>query len=493
MTVATEEKRYSASGALAWTYSGMLVKIACQFGIGIAIARMLGPEPYGLVATSAIVMSLCILLVDGGISASLIHHQIVSDQEIAGAFWIQFGLACLISVIIISVAPVFVQWLKVAEAEIILQVTALAFPLSAIASISTALLRRRLNMRIIQISMICSYLIAYGIVGIGLAINGYGVWALVLSQIAQTGINAIILFIAVRPPLRHPVWPRRMLSFGGWAVLSNITAWAHGNLMNIILARVFGVAALGQFNRLELITKSTVPLIGGPIQQVLFPALSRSMDDLRHCQRVVRSVFRLIGLVFFPAMLIMFIFPEQVVAGVFGEKFIGNADILAPLALTTIGAIWTATVSSIFFGHGKPRVQWIVQTVTLPLTLLILWYFSHDTLVVLVWGFCLSTWIRAIANLVAAVWAEVLVVSDVVVGFAPAILPALLGVGGAWVGFTNTDSHSPEYQLLVAGTLAVVGWGFCIILLWKWVIPASVRKRIEVLRSRVALNINAFF
>lgn len=479
------QKEYSASGALFWTYLGMVVKIVCQFGIGIVIARLLGPEPYGLIATSTIVISLCGLLADGGISAALIHHQDASLQEIAGAFWVQFMIACSICLLIVITAPVFVRWLKVPAAQLILQVSALAFPLNSIANISLALLRRRLNMRIVQISMICSYLGAYGGVGLTLAINGFGVWALVFAQLAQFGINAVILYLAVHPPLRHPVWPRRMLGFGGWTVLANITAWGHGNLMNIILARAFGVVALGEFNRLALISQSTVSIIGSPLQQVLFPAISRSIADLQRCHEIVRSALRLVGLIFFPAMFIMFFFPEQMVAGIFGEKFVGHAELLRPLALSTIGAIWVPTVGSILFGHGRPRVQWLVQIITLPIALLLLWYFSHNTLVVLCWGFCLSIWVRAATSLIASIRSEVLTMGDVAIGLGPAVLPALTGLSGAWLGFSCAIKLAPELSLLLAITLACIGWSSTILIFRRFIIPTTVEERIKALRARI--------
>lgn len=481
MAVVLDEKVHSATGALFWTYIGMVVKIVCQFGIGITIARLLGPEPYGLVATSTIIISLCSLLADGGISAALIHHRDTTPQEIAGAFWVQFLIACGICFLIIISAPVFVQWLNAPKAKLILQVSAIGFPLNAIASISMALLRRRLNMRIIQIAMISSYLGAYGGVGLILALNGFGVWALVYAQLAQFGTNAVILYCAVRPPLRHPIWPKRLIGFGGWTVLTNITAWGHGNLMNIILTRTFGIVALGEFNRLTLISQTTVSIVGSPLQQVLFPAISRAADDQQRCQEIVRAALRLMGLIFFPAMFIMFAFPELMVAGVFGEKFVGNAELLRPLALATIGEIWVPTMGSILSGQGKPKVQWLVQASTLPIALVVLWYFSHDTLLVLCWGFCLSIWIRAGVNVVTSIRVRVLSLADVFFGLSPAILPALIAIGCAWLGFNYMGKFTPELNVLVAGTLALLGWVACIMVCWQWVIPASVGQRLKKL------------
>ncbi len=488
MIAEPKEKQHSASSALIWTYAGVTVKIVCQLGIGIAIARMLGPEPYGLVATSTIIMSLCSLLADGGISASLIHHQDASDQEIAGAFWAQLSLSCVVAIIIVWLAPVFVGWLNAPDARIIVQVTAIAFPLYAVASISTALLRRKLNMKIIQISMICSYLFGYGAVGIILATKGYGVWSLVLSQLAQAGVNVIILLFAVRPPLKSPAWPKRMLGYGGWVVLNNITAWSHGNMMNIALARVFGVVALGQFNRLGLITKDTVPLIGGPIQQVLFPVLSRTAGDNTRHQQVIRSTFQLIGLLFFPAMLIMFLFPHEIVAGVFGAKFLDDAEMLSPLALAAIGSIFSSTMSSIFFGSGKPKIQWFVQLSTLPLTAIALWYFSQDTIIILCWGFSLSIWMRAVVNLITAIFSKVITATDLFLGFGPAIFPAVAAALCAWFGFSNTNLGSAELQLLLALALAIIGWLIGIGLLWSSTIPSSIRIKISSLAKRYSLQ-----
>ncbi|MFC1830812.1 oligosaccharide flippase family protein [Thermodesulfobacteriota bacterium] len=485
MSDTQEDKIYSASGALIWTYSGMAVKIVCQFGFGIAIARILGPEPYGLVAASTIIISLCSLLADSGISAAVIHHQDASDQEIAGAFWIQFVIAWGICLAIIVMAPFFVRWLNAPSAELVLQISGLAFPLNAIAIISMALLRRQLNMRIIQIAMIISYLAAYGIVGLTLAINDFGVWALVFSQLTQIGLNAVIVYAAVRPPLRHPIWPGRIISFGGWTVLSNFASWAHANLMRVFLTRTFGIIAMGQFNRLALISESTVSIIGSPLQQVLFPALSRAAEEPYRQKLIMRCSMRLLGLVYLPAMLIMFVFPEQVVEGVLGSKFIDNAVILRPLAIATIGLVWITTTGSFFLGHGQPRSQWFVQFSTLPVTLCVLWIFSDHTLLIFCWGFCLSIWFRAIISLLTVLYKRILTIRDVVIGFGPAILPTLSGFGGAWAGFALTIDNTPEFRLFLSLPLAVICWGAIIMLSGNCIVPQEIRDKIVKFRNKI--------
>jgi PST family polysaccharide transporter len=479
MSKKINSRDHSATHALVWTYSGMAVKMLCQFGIGILIARLLGPEPYGIVAIATVIISLGGLLAEGGISAALVRFQDATARELSGALWVQFAMSSIVALIIVLIAPILVAWLNAPTALNVLRVLALLFPINALASISLALHRRKLNMRPVQLATITSYLLGYGGVGVFLALRGGGVWALVCGQLTQSVLNAIILLASSRPNVRNPVWPKRFIGFGGWTLLGNITSWAHFNLINVFFAKSFGVLTLGNYNRLSLITSTTVPVIGGPLQQVIFPAISRSATDPQRCGRVIEATFRLVGLIFFPAMAIMFFFPDQIVSGIFGEKFTGEAILLRPLALATIGQIWVAVVSPILAGYGQPRAQWVSQFIALPVVVVLLWWLSNFSSLALCWGFCCGIYLRSILVFMAAIRVKAITLNQVINGFLPTTYPAIVSLLACWIGFVLSKNLSPELSMLIACGLAFVGWSGTALMFAHRVLPAAAKLRLD--------------
>src|SRR6266446_8999686 len=88
----------SISAAL-WGASGSVVQLVLQFGIQVVLARLLGPEQYGLFAMAAIVISLGGFFTFG-IATGLIQKRTVTDEDVRFAnFWQLFvGAAVAIAV-----------------------------------------------------------------------------------------------------------------------------------------------------------------------------------------------------------------------------------------------------------------------------------------------------------------------------------------------------------------------------------------------------------
>jgi PST family polysaccharide transporter len=468
----------SVQGALAWTYAGLVAKIVCQFGFGIGMARLLGPEPYGLVACSAIVVSLAGLLSDGGVTASLIQASNPTRREIAGAWWLQMGLGCGLWLAIAAIAPWVMARLAIPEAAPVLQVSALAFPINAIASTSIALLRRSLRIKPIQIAITGSYLVAYGAVGLPLAWWGAGVWAIVSAQLLQTAIQMMIVVAFMPPCWRSPILPRRMVGFGFWTVLSNILCWFHANFPQIVASHVFGLIALGGYNRLALITDTTVPIIIGPVQQVLFPALAH-VDSGSRRDRMVRSAFKGTALIFLPAMLILALYPQVLVSGLFSQRFAASADLLVPMALSTLAMSLACLPGTILSAAGHPRDELISHALALPSSVALILAMSRYGMGGLCWGLCIATWIRLVIIITMARLAGVLLVRDVVLGVLAVLPAAIAGIAGAAIGDRLGGGTAGLVHVAILVGVALAMWAVSLLFCWRFMLPEPVVEKIQ--------------
>ena len=67
----------------------------------------------------------------------------------------------------------------------VVRVLALVFPIAGLATVPDSLLQRDLRFRFLANREIVAYAVGYGVVGVGLALLGWGVWALALAQLTQ--------------------------------------------------------------------------------------------------------------------------------------------------------------------------------------------------------------------------------------------------------------------------------------------------------------------
>ncbi len=471
-------KHHSAHAALAWTYGGVAARIICQFTINIAIARILGPEPYGLYSCSLFVMSLANLISDGGITSSIIKVETVDPREIAGAWCFQFLVSLALCLAIVFLAPWVALAFHAPKVAPVLAVMALAFPLNALSSTSVALLRRALRMKSIQIVLTLSFIIAFGAVGLPLAWYGAGVWAIVTAQLTLAGLQSIILISLYRPAIAWPVWPRRLFGFGAWSVFGSLASWGHTNLPQMILTHAFGVVPLGAYNRLAMFTDQTLPICMGPLQQVIFPALSRATDP-EHRRRIIRAGYRGVVLIYLPCMAVLALFPEVVVAGLLGERYLAQAHLLTPMALATVAVSLSALSPAIMSSAGKPKNDFLASVMTLPVAVGVALAASRFDLETVCWGICLSVWVRLSVSLLMARYTGAVRLHDVaaaVVGILPTMA---LAVAGAWAGALAGRPYA--HGIALACLLAGAGTGYLagVAMTWKRVLPESVVQKVQ--------------
>ena len=159
--------------ALKWNYAGVLVRVACQLAIGVVLARMLGPAPFGVVAIAWLLIGACNLFADFGLAAALVQKEHVAERDIRFVFTCQVALGALLTGIGMLVADSVASYFGVPDAAAPLRAMFGLFLIQSIGQTSAALLRRSLDFRYLQQISIGSYLLGYLAIGIPGAVAGW--------------------------------------------------------------------------------------------------------------------------------------------------------------------------------------------------------------------------------------------------------------------------------------------------------------------------------
>jgi O-antigen/teichoic acid export membrane protein len=363
MPVESSPLKQTALAALKWNYLGMAVRTCSALVIGIVLARLLGPNPFGEVAIAGLVISLGNLLADFGFGAALIQPKEVSEEEIRFAFSIQVLLGAMLSLAGFCLSGVIGQLFHQPSVIPVLQVLMLTFVLQSLGLTASSLLRRKLAFRAMQTAQVSSYVIGFLAVGVPLAYLGYGVWALVAAQIVQTALNTALLYSVARHPIRPLFSPRhrRLIRFGGKVIGTNLANWTIYNLDTAIAGRFFGVFDLGLYNR--AFTFATTPVNGAVIglQQVLFPGTARAQDDREKLRRVYVGALAILALVTIPTYAAVALVPRTVVLALYGPQWAPAAPLLAAFALAMPLYALMALAGPLLWGLGKVEYELRVQ------------------------------------------------------------------------------------------------------------------------------------
>ncbi len=354
-----------AASGVGWNVAGFLVRSAAAFCINIALARLLGPEPFGLVALSMIVITFGNLLVDSGLSIQLIREPVLSPKFVRGVFTLQLLGGIILACGIVVSTPLITSLLRQPEAAPVIRALALMLVIMSAGQPSVALLRREMRFKTIQTIQILSYLIGYGSIGLPLAFTGAGVWALVWAQISQATFGTIASWALVR----HSIAPwfsaesGKIARFGSLLAGSNVACWSFGAMPNFVISRTLGAGALGFYNRASSLTGLPAATLVPSVQTVALPLFSKLQADIATLRRTFLAVISILALAVFPISLLIAGSAKAAVQLLLGSAWMGAVPAFTPLACAICFDSIGSLCSTFLVSCGRPDLDFRTQAI----------------------------------------------------------------------------------------------------------------------------------
>lgn len=345
--------------ALKWNYIGNILRSLCQFAIGILLARMLGPEPFGIVAIAWIVLGFANLVADLGFGAALVQRDALAPSDVQFIFTCQMAFALLLTLIGVGSAAAIAAGFHKPEATLVIQAMFLLFVFQAVGQTAAAMLRRALNFKTLQQITIASYLAGYLCVGIPAAYAGLGVWSLVAAQAVQVLLNAFLLIRVTRVPLRLRFKPHdpTIVRFGLKVTAANLSSWAISNLDVVLIGRAFGAVDLGLYNRVLNLVNMPMSIITTGFQGVLFAACARAQRDREAIKRIYLETNAAVAFLCFPLFLTAALLPETLVLALYGPLWSAAVPVVTPLALAVLVNALLAIKGPILMAGDRVHVE----------------------------------------------------------------------------------------------------------------------------------------
>lgn len=369
-------KQKTISGTL-WQFAQKTFGQVISFVISVILARILLPSDYGTVALAGMYTVLLGIFVSFGLGAALIQKKNVDDLDLCTVFWAQLSFASIIYIFTFVTAPLFSALFKDEAFTAIIRVSALTMPLGALSTIQNSIVSRSMAFKTYfyrtLVSSICS-----GIIGLWLAYNGYGAWALVGQHMSSVIIGTITVFSQVRWLPSFKFSKERFLSLFsyGWKYTgSSLVGTVFFQLKGYIIGIFYTKADLAFYNR-----GASVPgLIGGnilgSISGALFPALTKLQDDKMAVKRGISRSMKTCSYLVMPIFLGIASISEKLVLLVYTEKWSACVpfmqvicimeclNILASANLQALNAIGRADVVLKIEFYKKP-VMLVILIVT---------------------------------------------------------------------------------------------------------------------------------
>jgi O-antigen/teichoic acid export membrane protein len=191
-----------------------------------------------------------------------------------------------------------------------------------------------MNFRALELRIIAGT-VAGAATGIPLAALGFGAWAIIAQQLANTAAATALLWIL--SPWR-PKWTFSLASVRSLGAFSanvfgqRLLYFAHRNVDNLLIGKYIGTAALGAYSLAYNVMLLPFSRIAGPIQQVMFPAFARMQHDRQWIAQAWARTTRAVAAVCAPALLGLIVVAPDFVDVVLGQKWHETVTLLQILA-----------------------------------------------------------------------------------------------------------------------------------------------------------------
>lgn len=360
----------SVRGA-AWVMAGQLASEPVRILITALLARALSPEQFGLVGMATVVTGLIAVANDFGLQAAIIQRREITKDELDSVFWFNLGVGVVLCLAGVALAPVAAAFFHEPKVTPVLMALSAAFVLSSLGQVQQAILRRDMDFKTPAIANIVA-VFASGIVAVGLALSGAGVWALVANVLVASAASPVVVALKTGYlPAAHFRWDsvRGFAVFGGTITLAEFANYASANADNLLVGRVLGAGPLGAYSLAYNLVTYPVRRIAQTITSVAMPAFSRIQDESERYARALSRAMEMSGLSVLPFLAAAAVAGQSVILGVYGPKW--SAAITPFRILCVVGMVRAfGVVAEVGLqGSGKARrylgwaMVWLVALV----------------------------------------------------------------------------------------------------------------------------------
>lgn len=309
-----------------------------RLGSLMVLARLLDPKDFGLVAMVTAVSGVFALFKDAGLSMATVQRATITREQSSTLFWVNILVGAILASLLIAMAPFISAFYHEERLFWVAVVLASDFLFAAAAAQHSALLQRQ--MRFVALAKIEIIALVVGsAVGVGMALSGFGYWALVCMAVVQPAVSVICLWQATRwipGRPRRDVEIRSMIRFGGTITLNGLIVYVAYNLEKVLLGRFWGAEALGLYGRAYQLINIPTDNLNSSIGGVAFSALSRVQDDTNRLKRYFLKVYSLLLALTLPITIACAVFAEDLIAVVLGPKWNDTVVIFRLLSPTIL-------------------------------------------------------------------------------------------------------------------------------------------------------------
>lgn len=340
-----------------WTSLSTIITTIIQLLQLSILTSFLEPDAFGLMALVMVIVGFSQAFSDMGISNAIIHKQDISHEQLSTLYWVNVIAGVILFLILIAVAPLVAKFYNESQLVNLIFIVALTFVIQPFGHQFSTLWQK--NMRFYEVAIIDMVMKSFSlIISVCLAYKGFGVFALVYGTLGGVIIQTILyLYIGLKE--YKPSFTFRLenikefLNFGLYQMGEKTLNYLNIQIDTILIGKFLGVEALGIYFVAKQIIMRVFQLFNPIIARVAFPTMAKIQNDINKLKNVYLKIINYSLSIIFPIYAFIFIFSNEIVNILFGEKYLESVYIMQILSIWGIFKSISNPVSFLLFAKGK--------------------------------------------------------------------------------------------------------------------------------------------
>lgn len=313
-------KEKTISG-LSWSFIDNFGTRLIQFFLGIILARLLSPREYGLLGMVTVFIAFSQVIVDSGFTQALLRKKENSREEYNTVFIFNIIAGFLFYLTLFLCADSIAFFFNEKELSTLIKVVSLIIITDSVSIVQRVQLSQKLDFKSqTRYSLIAA--IISGSTAIILAIQGIGVWCLVIKMLLESIISGFLLWRKSDLQLKISFDKKtfkEMFSFGSNLLLSGLLDRGYKEVNKVIVGRYFNVTELGYYTRATQFSELPSSGITAIVSKVTYPVLAKI--DEEQLKTVYRRLQKTIVYIIFLLMICLASIAPTLINVLLGEKW----------------------------------------------------------------------------------------------------------------------------------------------------------------------------
>ena len=333
-----------------WRLAERIGAKSVSFIVSIILARILTPSDFGTISLIMVFMNIMQVFVDSGIGSALVQKKDVDELDYSTVFLFNMFMCSVLYILIFLLAPSIAQFFGNWSLAVYIRVLGLGLLISGITNIQQSYVTRELKFRVFFLSTLVGS-VCGAVVGVLMAVLGFGVWALIGQTLINQLINCIVLLNVIKMKLniKFSFYRLKFLFSFGWKLLvSTLLDTIYNNIRQLIIGKMYSPSDLAYFNRGDAMPQLIISSIVTSIDSVLFSTMSKYQDDVVRVKQMTKRAMGLTTYIIWPLMIGLLVVANPLVRILLTDKWLPAVPFLQIFAIAY--AFWplhTANLNAI--------------------------------------------------------------------------------------------------------------------------------------------------